>query len=145
MTVKNDNVDQPQIEGREIVSDTPSCDINFFMNADKFSEAMLQQIPELQAVAVIPVWAINMTNIPNGRIRLRSENAPYVNALFNVMQRLAAFGVDLHRDIASQAIVFNQAVHNLSLQVQQKTFELETISQKLDAAQEELAAQTQET
>lgn len=122
--------DEPEISGQKIASERPPCHINFFTNADNFSGHMLQQIPELQAVAIIPIWEINMTNIPNGRIRLRNEQPPYVAQLFRVMQKLAEFGVDVHRDTMGQLAAFDNAANNLAEELRKRTAELAELEEK---------------
>jgi hypothetical protein len=126
--------DAPEISGQRIIPDRPPCHINFYSNADNFSAQMLQQIPELQAVAVIPIWEINMTNIPTGRIRLRNEQPPYTAQLFRVMQKLAEFGVDVHRDIMGQLAGAAGAANNLAEELRKLTAELAEIEQKISAA-----------
>lgn len=120
----------PEISGQQIESERPPCHINFFSNADNFSGHMLQQIPELQAVAVIPIWEINMTNIPNGRIRLRNEQPPYAPQLFRVMQKLAEFGVDVHRDMMGQLAALANAANNLTDELRKQTAELAELEAK---------------
>lgn len=122
--------DTPEISGQKIESERPPCHINFFASADNFSGHMLQQIPELQAVAIIPIWEINMTNIPNGRIRLRNEQPPYAAQLFRVMQKLAEFGVDVHRDTMGQLAAFDNAANNLAEELRKRTAELAELEAK---------------
>jgi hypothetical protein len=127
------NLDQagtPEISGQKIESERPPCHINFFLNADNFAGQMLQQIPELQSVVVIPIWEVNMTNIPNGRIRLRNEQPPYVAQLFRVMHKLAEFGVDVHRDTMGQLAAFDNAANNLAEELRKRTAELEELEAK---------------
>lgn len=128
-----DNFEQqeaPEMSGQRVESDRPPCHINFFVNADNFAGQMLQQIPELQSVAIIPIWEVNMTNIPNGRIRLRNEQPPYVAQLFRVMQKLAEFGVDVHRDTMGQLAAFDNAANNLAEELRKRTAELAELEAK---------------
>ena len=122
--------DAPEISGQKVESERPPCHVNFFTNADNFSGYMLQQIPELQAVAIIPIWEMSIANIPNGRIRLRNEQPPYVAQLFRVMQKLAEFGVDVHRDTMGQLAAFDNAATNLAEELRKRTAELAELEEK---------------
>lgn len=124
----------PEISGQKIVSDRLPCHVNFYSNADQFSAHMLQNIPELQAVAIIPIWEINMTNIPNGRIRLRDEQPPYVAQLFRVMQKITEFGVDVHRDTMGQLAAFDNAANNLAAELKKRTAELTELQEQIAQA-----------
>jgi hypothetical protein len=131
---KNFNKEEtPEVSGQQITPDKPPCHVNFYLNADNFSAQMLQQIPELQAVAIIPIWEFNITNIPNGRIRLRNEQPPFAGQLFRVMQKLAEFGVDVHRDTIGQLAAFDAAANNLAEEIRKKTEELDSLQEQLAA------------
>jgi len=133
----------PEISGQKIDSDRPPCHVNFYMNADSFSAQMLQQIPELQAVVTIPIWDVTIANVPNGRIRLRNEQPPYAEPLLRVMQKLAEFGVDVHRDTVGQLSALANVAENIVKEIQQKTAELNSLQEKIEVAK--AGAPTQNT
>jgi hypothetical protein len=129
---------EPQVETREIKSEKPPFDVNFFMQADQFSEYILRETPELQAVAIIPLWSVNLTGVPNGRIRLRSEMPSYAGQLFQVMQKLALFGIDVHRDLIAQIMAFDGASSNIARDIKAKKAELEELQKQIELTKSEL-------
>lgn len=149
MLETNTNIDS-DVEKNTVTDDTtqktdtfkPPCHVNFYNNADYFSTQIMQQIPELSAVAVIPIWELNITNIPTGRIRLKNEQQPYVAQLFNVMKKLSEFGVDVHRDIMNQLMLFDNAANNLSIEIKKRADELAALEEQINETAKRKAKKT---
>jgi hypothetical protein len=137
MTEQEQPVEQ-QVEAREIKSEKPPFDVNFFMQADQFSEYILRETPELQAVAIIPLWSVALTGVPNGRIRLRNEQPSYAGQLFQMMQKVALFGMDVHRDLIAQIMAFDGATTKIAREIRAKEAELAEIQKKIDDSKWEL-------
>jgi hypothetical protein len=108
------------------------CDIKFFSAANKFAEQLIDEIPELQAVAFVPLWAPSLENVPTGLLRLRNETPPYIAGLLQMLGRLTAFGVDVHRDMVTQIKVFDKMAADLVAELQDKSAELRAIQQQIN-------------
>lgn len=108
------------------------CDIKFFSSANKFAEQLIDEIPELQAVAFVPLWAPSLENVPTGLLRLRNETPPYIAGLLQMLGRLTAFGVDVHRDMVTQIKVFDKMAADLVAELQDKSAELRAIQQQIN-------------
>ena len=89
-------------------------------------------------MAIIPIWAVNVTGVPNGRIRLRNEKPSYIGQLFQVMQKLAAFGIDVHRDLIAQIMSVDNSANNMAQHIKQKEEELAALNKQIEAAKSEL-------
>lgn len=113
----------PRIESQRV-----ACDLDFFTRANQFAQTAIADIPELQAVAVIPLWAPHLENVPAGLLRLRDETPPYLAGLLQMLGRLAAFGVDVHRDAFTQIKAFDGLAGNLMAEIRKKTEELEKLA-----------------
>jgi hypothetical protein len=137
MTEQEQPVEQ-QVEAREIKSEKPPFDVNFFMQADQFSEYILRETPELQAVAIIPLWSVALNGVPNGRIRLRNEQPSYAGQLLQMMQKVALFGMDIHRDLIAQIMAFDGATTKIAREIKAKEAELAEIQKKIDDSKWEL-------
>lgn len=112
----------------KIESERVACDLDFFTRANQFAQGSITDIPELQAVAIIPLWAPQLENVPSGLLRLRDETPPYLAGLLQMLGRLAAFGVDVHRDAFTQIKAFDGLAGNLMAEIRKKTEELEQLA-----------------
>jgi hypothetical protein len=126
------NEEQIQVAGQKIESDTLRCDIRFYAAANQFIEQQITEIPELQAVTVIPLWAPALADAPNGMLRLRDEQTPYLPNLMHAIMRLFAFSVDIHKDMVVQLRRYDMAakakadeLQQLDAQLNQKRTEAE--------------------
>ena len=118
----------PNAVGANTPAERPPCDIVMFHSAQKFSEEMLRVIPELQGVAIIPLWAPELNNIPNGILRLRNESIPYVDGLLRMIGRITAFMSDAHRDLFVQLRALKQIADRVGEEIKEKTGELDTLN-----------------
>jgi|LakMenE01Jun11ns_1017448.scaffolds.fasta_scaffold8743405_1 hypothetical protein len=130
----------PDVTGNKIESDDIACDIRFFAEANAFAEKTLKQIPELQAVAIIPLWAPALENVPTGVLRLRDETQPYLAGLIQMLGRLTAFSVDVHRDMVNQMKAFDRMAVNLVTELRTNAAALQNIKQQLDEQQTQQGA-----
>lgn len=113
-----------------IDSPRQACDLDFFTRANQFAQKAIADIPELQAVAVIPLWAPQLENVPSGLLRLRDETPPYLAGLLQMLGRLTAFGVDVHRDAFTQIKAFDGLAANLMAEIRAKTEELQKLTEQ---------------
>lgn len=111
--------EQVELAGQKIESSTLRCDIRFYAAANQFIEQQITEIPELQAVAVIPLWAPTLADAPNGMLRLRDEQTPYLPNLMHAIMRLFAFSVDIHKDMVVQLRRFDMAAKEKAMEIQQ--------------------------
>lgn len=121
--------------GEKIQAERPPCDLLLFDAANKFATAMLQNIPELHGIAIIPMWTPKLQNVPSGILRLRNESAPYIGSLLQMLINLSTFSTDVHRDLTMQFRAFNQMAQDMAEEVKARTAELDALAkQKQDTA-----------
>lgn len=118
--------------GTKIESEKLACDLEFFTGANAFAENALKNIPELQAVAIVPLWAPQLENVPSGILRLRNEQSPYLGGLLQMLGRLTAFGVDVHKDLFQQIQAFDRMAANLVAEIKAKSAQLHEIERRID-------------
>lgn len=121
-------------EAATIESEKQACDLEFFSRANSFAQTAIEQIPELQAVAVIPLWAPQLDGVPSGILRLRDETPPYLSGLLQMLGRLAAFGVDVHRDMFTQIKAFDKMAGSLVTEIRARQEELQNLQKLADTA-----------
>jgi hypothetical protein len=124
-----------QVTASKIESDMPPCDLRFFSEANAFAEAALKQIPELQAVAIIPLWAPPLDNVPPGILRLRDENQPYLAGLLQMLGKITAFSFEIHRDLINQLKALDRMAATVIGELQTKSAELQSVKQQLETQQ----------
>lgn len=124
-----------EVTGNKIEADDISCDLRFFSEANMFAEKTLKQIPELQAVAIIPLWAPALDGVPNGILRLRDETQPALASLLQMLGRLTAFSVDVNRDMVSHIKAFDRMAADLVTELRTNAAALQNIKQQLELHQ----------
>lgn len=127
---ENQVSEAPQPVGEKIQPDRPPCDLLLFDSANKFATAMLQNIPELQGIAIVPLWVPKLQNVPSGILRLRNEAAPYIASLLQMLINLSTFSSDVHRDLMVQFRAVDQMAHNLAEEIKARTAELDALSKQ---------------
>lgn len=114
----------------EIQPERLPFDVELYKRAEEFCNAALAAVPELHGVAIVPLWNGPMTDAPPGMVRLRNPQPPYLPSLMQLLKRMAAFNVEVHRDLVNQLQMYDRYAAELA--------------QQIKARQDELAA-TQET
>jgi hypothetical protein len=108
------------------------CDMKVFLAANTFSERLISEVPELQAIAIIPLWSPKLDGVPTGLLRLRNETPPYIAGLLEMLGRITAFGVDVHKDMVAQLNAFDKMAGDLVMEIHTKTAELRDLNQKIE-------------
>lgn len=76
--------------------------VEFFETANSFSTDVLAKIPELQGVAIVPLWSPVPEDVPVGVLRVRSDGQLFVPQLFKMLGQLSSFNLELHQKLAKQ-------------------------------------------
>jgi hypothetical protein len=106
--------------GKEINANRLPFDVEFYQQADDFCVTLLEQIPELNAIALVPLWNNQPENTPPGLLRLRDPQAPYLASLLKLLTRLAAFSVDVQRDLIAQIKIFDNYAAQLAEKIREQ-------------------------
>jgi hypothetical protein len=89
-------------------------DAEFVKHVEEFSGKMLATLPEMQGVAIIPIWAHQPEDFPPGFLRLRAQNRLYMPELLKLMSLLTAFAVEAHKDFMNQIKVLDNYLQEMS-------------------------------
>lgn len=122
----------PQVENNQ-QQQPPSrapYDIAFFQIVEKFTQEVLQVIPELHGIAIVPLWTNQPENAPSGLLRLRDATPPYMASLIRLLARLAAFNGEVHRDLIGQIKMFDGYAAQLAETIKERTAALENLPQQ---------------
>jgi hypothetical protein len=96
-------------------------DAEFYKQSEEFCVKALADLPELHGVAIVPLWTNQPENTPPGLLRLRDPSAPYLASVLRLLGRLAAFNVELHRDLMAQLKVFDSYAAQLAEKIKEQT------------------------
>jgi hypothetical protein len=102
-------------------------DVEFFQLVEKITGEALEKVPELQGIAVVPIWHNQPENTPPGMLRLRDARPPYLASLMQLLARLAAFNVEVNKDLVNQIRVFDAHAAQLVEEIKKHTETLEQI------------------
>lgn len=91
--------------------------VEFFEAANSFSTDVLAKIPELQGVAVVPLWSPVPEDVPVGVLRVRSDGQLFVPQLFKMLGQLSAFNLELHQKLAEQLGAIDQYALKLTEEI----------------------------
>jgi hypothetical protein len=102
-------------------------DVELYKQAEEFCVKLLEDLPELHGVAIVPIWTNQPEGSPPGLLRLRDPSAPYLAGILRLMGRLAAFNVELHRDFMAQIKMFDNYAAQLAEKIKEYTAEMNSL------------------
>jgi hypothetical protein len=117
-------------EPQPITSDRLPFDVELYKQAEDFCIKTLGQIPELHGIAIVPIWNNNPEGTPPGLLRLRDPQAPYMASILRLLGQLAAFNVEIQRDLVAQIRVFDNYASQLAEKIKEYNEQLTTLEQQ---------------
>lgn len=108
-------------------------DVEFLKLVENFSTEALSKLPELHGVAVVPIWLNQPENSPPGLLRLRDAVPPYMASLLRLLTRLAAFNVEINKDLVNQIKMFDSYAAQLAETIKERTEALNNLQQPENA------------
>lgn len=100
----------------------------FAQRADDFLVEILTAVPELHGIALIPVWETQPENTSAGVFRLRNPTPPFAKSILALMLRMAAFNMDLQRDLVGQLQIYDRYGAELAEEVKARLKELQELA-----------------
>lgn len=104
--------------------------VEFFDAANNLSTEVLSKIPELQAVAIIPMWSPVPEDVPVGVLRVRTDGQLFIPQLFKMLGQLSSFNLELHQKLAEQLGKVDQYAHQLTEEIKKLTAEYDKLAPK---------------
>jgi hypothetical protein len=112
---------------QEVKSERLPFNAEFIQRVNDFSQELLTAIPELHGLALVPLWNVQPENASSGVLRLRNPQPPFLPSLMQLLKRLAAFNVDVQRDLVGQLQMYDNYAAELSTQIKARIEELEKL------------------
>lgn len=128
MTAEKETVTQEELTPTRL-----PYDVEFVRQTEAFVEKVLQELPELQGLAIIPVWTRQPEKFPPGFLKLRAQNNLYVAELLKLLSLFTAFSVEVHKDFMGQVQILDNYLREVQLKVQAAQQGAETPDADADA------------
>jgi hypothetical protein len=112
-------------------------DAEFVRQTEEYCAKILADLPELQGVAIVPIWTRQPEDFPPGLLKLRPRDGLYVAELLKLLSLFTAFSVEAHKDFMNQVKILDNYLHEMQgrLQQQQAAETQETTPDANDNAQ----------
>lgn len=94
-------------------------DAEFVKQTEEYCAKLMADLPELQGLAVVPVWTRQPENFPPGLLKLRAQNGLYVAELLKLLSLFTAFSVEAHKDFMNQVKILDNYLHEMQGRLQQ--------------------------
>ena len=107
-----------------IESDRLPYDAELFKHAEEFCKIALKDIPELGAIAIVPVWLTPPENMPPALLRFRNPMEPPMSGLLQLLSNILKFSQRLHRELIGQYQMFDQHAKELADKINEQTAKL---------------------
>jgi hypothetical protein len=95
--------------------------------SNTFCTEIIREVPELHGIAIVPIWEVKPESTTAGYLRLKNPDMPYLASLLKLLGNLAAFNVEVHKDLINQLRVFDDYAGQLSSKIQELTGQLKEI------------------
>jgi hypothetical protein len=92
-------------------------DVEFQKRVEEFSAQITAAIPELAAIAIVPLWGNKPEKSAAGWVHLRNPNPPYMRTLLGLLERVSAFGGDVLSAVVGQIQMYNMRANELTEKV----------------------------
>jgi hypothetical protein len=102
-----------------IQSSRLSCDAELFKQSEAFCRSALEAIPELGALAIVPVWLTAPENVPPALLRFRNPNEAPMAGVLQLLKTLASFSQNLNRELVGQFQMFDNYARELAEKIKQ--------------------------
>lgn len=103
-------------------------DADFVRHVEDFCKTILANIPELHGLAIVPLWNNQPENMPPGLLQLRNVQPPYLPSLLLLLKRMAAFNVEVQKDLFGQVNVVEQYVGEMDKRIKARVEELNQLN-----------------
>lgn len=106
-------------------------DVEFFTAANAFAQQVLETIPELRSVAIVPVFKPqpNSEESPAGILRGRNPNEPQTGVIIRALQQVSVFSAELDRTLFRQLREYDKYHNDLMAEIKRRQEELKAAPQ----------------
>lgn len=96
-----------------------SYDAEFVKHTEEFCSTVLARLPEVQGLAIIPIWTHQPEKLPPGFLRLRAQGNLYMPELLKLLGLFMAFSVEVQKDFMGQVRILDNYLHEMTTKLQE--------------------------
>jgi len=123
---------QPRQQNKptEIQSTRLPFDAEFFSAAKKFAENSFESIPELRAVAIVPIFKPQPSSedAVTGLLHGRDPNEPQTGVIIRALQRISVFSAELDRTLFQQLREYDRFNSDILMEIGRRKAELANLN-----------------
>jgi hypothetical protein len=116
--------EQQNHEPKAIEATRLPYDAELFKQSEAFCANALKEIPELGAIAIVPVWVTPPENMPPALLRFRNPMEPPMAGVLQLIENMMKFSQRLHRELIGQYQMFDQHAKELADKINEQTTKL---------------------
>lgn len=94
-------------------------DAELFKQSEEFCRNLLAAVPELAALAIIPVWHVQPENFPPALLRFRNPSETPLSAIIHLLKIMSGFSQNLNKELIGQFQMIENYYKELAEKVQQ--------------------------
>jgi len=102
-------------------------DAELFKNSEEFCKKVLEEIPELGALAIVPVWITPPEGMPPALLRFRNPMEPPMAGVLQLLENLLKFSQKVHRELIEQYQMFDQHAKELADKINEHSAKLKEL------------------
>lgn len=118
---------QPQATQPAIQPNRLAFDEELFKRSEEFCTKLMESIPELGGVAIVPLWITQPEKMPPALLRLRDPNGPPMAPILKLVENLMSFSQSLTRELVSQYRMFDNYAAELAARIKEHEEKLNTL------------------
>lgn len=101
-------------------------DAELFKQSEEFCKNLLAAVPELAALAIVPVWQVPPENFPPALLRFRDPTQTPMAAILQLLKIMAGFSQNLNKELIGQFQMFDNYAKELAEKIQQNEEKLQS-------------------
>ena len=110
---------QPQAAPTPIQPNRLAFDEELFKRSEEFCSKLMEAIPELGGVAIVPLWITQPEKMPPALLRLRDPNGPPMAPILRLIENIMSFSQSLTRELISQYRMFDNYAAELATRIKE--------------------------
>lgn len=128
---------KPENTAEPIETTRQPFDVEFFDAANSFCKQILEKVPELQSVIVVPVFRPQPEDSMPGLIRGRDPSEPQISVIIKALRRLIAFSHELDGIMFKHLREYDKYANELLVEIRKRKAELSTLSNDTESEQKD--------
>lgn len=126
-------LEEAQNKAQPVQTARQPFDVEFFTAANEFAQNILETIPELRAISIVPVFKPQPDNEEStaGILRGRNPNEPQTGVIIRALQQISVFAAQLDRTLFRQLREYDKYHNDLVTEIKRRQDEFKALAQPI--------------